>query len=215
MKLIRAAVMAIAAMALVGCSEVSTQYPVGSTTGLVPDPALAGTWLVRAEKTNDVERTADGKVAAYVHVLPAKDGGFDIVVAALPKKFDEKGEYQFYRATTGRAGENRFLNIVMLSPPGEQPRTAPTHGTIPVLYRFEVNGDLAIFELDDDKAVAAIRAGAIAGTIKKNTYKFDGKEYEGTTDITITAQPPALDAFMAKPEAIALVKQIGLLKRAD
>jgi hypothetical protein len=215
MKIIRTVAALIAAVMLAACGEVSTQYPVGSTTGLALDPALIGTWLPRAEKSKDIERTTDGKVAGYIHVLPSKDGTFDIVMVSLPSKPGDKGDYQIYRATAGRTGENRFLNIVMLSPPGEQPSTAPKHGTIPVLYRFEANGDLAIFKLDNDKTVAAIRAGAIAGVIEKNTYTYDGKAYEGTPDVRITAAPLALDAFMATPEATALFAPMGLLKKAE
>jgi hypothetical protein len=168
----------VAAVMLAGCGEVSTQYPVGSTTGLPPDPALVGTWWPRAEKSGDVERTADGKHAAYVHVLPTREGPFEIVVASLPMKPGDNGGYEVYRATCGRAGENRYLNVVMLSPSGEKPQTLPKHGTTPVLYRIEANGDLALFKLDIDKATAAIKAGSIAGTVEKHSYKFGGKEYE-------------------------------------
>jgi hypothetical protein len=204
-----------AAVMLAGCGEVSTQYPVGSTTGLTPDPALIGTWWLRAEKSSDVERTADGKHAGCVHVLPTREGPFKIVMISMPVKTGDNGDYAVYRATSGRAGENRFLNVVMLSPAGEEPQTAPKHGTAPILYRFEANGDLTLFKLDFDKTMAAIKAGVLAGTIEKNNYKYDGKEYEGTPNVTITADPAALDALFAKPTAIDLFEKIGVLTKAD
>lgn len=205
----------VAAVMLAGCGEVSTQYPVGSTTGLTSDPALIGTWWPRAEKGDDVERTADGNHAGYIHVLPTREGQFEIVLVSLPVKPGDTGDFEVYRASSGRAGENRFLNVVMLSPAGEEPLTAPKHGTTPILYRFEANGDLTLFKLDTDKTTAAVKAGVIAGTIEKNTYKYDGKEYEGTPDVTITADPATLDAFFAKPTVIDLFEKMGVLKKAE
>lgn len=205
----------IAAVMLAGCGEVSTQYPVGSTTGLTPDPALVGTWWPRDDKGGNLERTADGKRAGYVHVLPTSEGGFGIALISMPAKPGDTGGLAVYRATSGRAGENRFLNVVMLSPAGEEPLTAPKHGTTPVLYRFEANGDLTIFKLDVDKAAAAVKAGRIAGTVEKHSYQYGGKEYEGTPDVTITADPAALDAFFAKPTVIDLFEKIGVLKKAE
>jgi hypothetical protein len=214
MKAIRWGVALAAAVMLAGCGDVSTQYPVGSTTGLALDPALVGTWLPYAEK-DGVERTADGKVAGYVHILPTREGHFDIVMISLPGKPDESGEYTVFQATAGRAGGNRFLNVIMLSPAGEKPQTVPEHGTVPVLYRFEANGDLAIFKLNEDKAMGAVKAGTLAGTIAKNTYKFGGKDYEGTSSVRITADPPTLDAFFAKPSVIDLFEKLGVLKKVE
>ena len=198
-----------------GCSTVTTQFPVGSTTGLSPDPALIGTWLPRDEKTNAIPRTADGKIAAYIHVVPRRDGTFDIIMVSLPAKPDEKGDIDYLRATTGQAGANHFLNVVRLSPPGEKPSVAPLQGTIPIFYRLEANGDLALFRLDADKTATAIRAGAIAGRIDRHTYQNDDKDDKGTLDIVITADPAALDVFMAKPESLPLFEQMGVLKKAD
>jgi hypothetical protein len=205
----------VAAVMLAGCSEVSTQYPVGSTTGLTPDPALIGTWWPHDEKGGALVRTADGKRGGYVHVLPTREGPFEIVVVSLPAKPGDTGDYAVYRASSGRAGENRFLNVVMLAPAGETPQTLPKHGTSPVLYRFEANGDLTIFKLDIDKVAAAVKAGRIAGNVEKHTYTADGKEYEGTPDVRITADPAALDAFFAKPTAIDLFEKIGVLTKAE
>lgn len=215
MRPIQVMVFLAAAAMLAGCSEVSTQYPIGSSSGLAPDPALVGTWLPRTDDGKDIERTADGKIAGYIHVLPIKEGPLTIVMVSLPKKPEDKGDYQIMRATTGQTGKNRFLNAVLLSPAGETSKTMPEQGTVPVLYRFDTNGDLALFKLDEDKAAAAIRAGTIAGTIKKNTYTVGGTEYEGTPDIRITADPAALDAFFAKPDAEALFEPLGRLKKAD
>lgn len=211
----RSVVALVAAVMLAGCGEVSTQYPVGSTTGLTPDPVLIGTWWPHAEKSGELERTADGKRAGYVHVLPTREGRFEIVMVSLPTKPGDSGDYTVYRASSGRAGENRFLNVVMFSPTGETPLTLPKHGTSPVLYRIEANGDLTLFKLDIDKAAAAVKAGRIAGTVEKHTYTVDGKEYEGTPDVRITADLAALDAFFAKPTAIDLFEKIGVLTKAD
>jgi len=68
---------------------------------------------------------------------------------------------------------------------------------------------------DEDKFKAAIVAGKIAGTIKKNKFTMDGKEYDSGEDVVITAEPKDLDAFFAKPENLALFEKKGLLKRAD
>lgn len=198
-----------------GCGSITTKYPIGTTTGLVRDEALVGTWTPRNEKTGDIERTDDGRVASYFHVLPVKSGALDIITVEFPIKRDGRGEFEVYRATSARLGGNSFLNIVLLSPPGEKFDKFPSSGTIPYLYRFEANGDLAVFRLNEEKVIAAIQSGAIAGTITERTYHYQGKDYGGHKDIEITADPMALDAFMAEPKATDLFELMGRLKKIE
>lgn len=210
-----AARVAVLALFAAGCAGVTTTHPIGSSSGLKPDAALVGTWLAYGENQTDLERTEDGKVATYFHVLPAGKDTLAIVVVSLPKKSGEEGGAELYRAACGQAGDNHFLNIVALDRLSEDAIVHPKEGSVPVFYRFEATGDLALYLPDEDKFKVAVETGAIAGTVKKNKITMDGKEYDTGEDVVITAEPKNLDAFFAKPESVTLFEKKGLLKRAD
>jgi hypothetical protein len=200
-----------AAVLLCACSPLTTKYPIGSTTGLVADQNLIGTWVARDPKTGDVQRTRDGKTAVFVHVLPGKNNMLEIVWLGFPTEPEKSGEVLFAYATSGRAGDYRFLNITW--PAAE--RTVSGAGTIPYRYAYAPNGDLLVFAIDQDKAIAAIQSGAIAGTIEEKGYIFDGKEYGQHKLVRLTADPVALDAFFATAQGADLFEPLGPLKKMD
>ena len=65
---------------------------------------------------------------------------------------------------------------------------------MPVLYRIDAKGRLTLSLMNEDGTKAAMRAGKIKGTIEKGEYG----------DAMITADPAALDKFLASPAAAAL-----------
>jgi len=136
MNALRMALIAGLALLAAGCAGVTTTYPIGSSSGLKPDAALVGTWLAYGENQIDLERTEDGKVATYFHVLPSGNDTLAVVVVSLPKKSGEEGGAELYRVRCGQAGDNRILNIVALDRLSEDAVVHPKDGTVPVLYRF-------------------------------------------------------------------------------
>jgi hypothetical protein len=183
------------AIFVTGCAPVTTKYPIGTTAGLIPDTALFGTWK------DDVFRTDFG---LNIHIVPAGEGASTAFWAELPDSPDKKGSFKVYQLTTTTLGRNHFLNATEVTPEAKDAR--PPSGSRPYFYTLRNNGrTLKLYRMNQDKVVAAIKSGAIAGTYETQTWRYD----DGTTNISydkvqITAEPAELDAFMAKPEALGL-----------
>ena len=88
-------------------------------------------------------------------------------------------------------------------------KDAPAEGdfknaNIPLLYVVK-GRTLTLYLLDEDKTKEAVKAGKLAGTVEPGE----------SGDVQITAEPEALDAFMAKPEAAELFKVLMVLKKVE
>jgi len=204
MRLLRAAVAMAAMFLAAGCLPVTSKTPVGTTAGLDADEALTGTWIGRAEDQEDKSRKKD-KGVLYLHFLKDKDaGGFSVLWAATGDGKDN-GEWMSFKVGTARLGTNRYMNAVETGKDGKPVDGALKDASFPLLYSFGRHHRLTLYMLDEDKVKAAIKAAKIAGTVESGDYG----------DVKITAEPAALDAFMATPEAAALFKVFIVLKRAE
>jgi hypothetical protein len=77
-------------------------------------------------------------------------------------------------------------------------------GTFPLLYRVNGDGGLVVYLLDEKATKAAIQAGKIAGAVQQGDFG----------DVSITAEPADLDAFMQSPAGRALfIKPLLILKK--
>ncbi|MEI9989889.1 MAG: hypothetical protein WDM86_07605 [Rhizomicrobium sp.] len=176
-------VLALAAtLALSACYPPTTGHPLGTTAGIKPDPVLTGTW----KGTN-----SDGK-PFYLHLLQQSDGTLAAVIVESGPKAED---WNVVTATTATLGANRYMNARLLWTNGK-PENAPA-GTVPVLYRLDAKGVLTFSLMDEDAVKAAIAAGKIKGTVEKGQWG----------DVTITADPKALDAYFAAPGAAKLFLQ--------
>lgn len=191
----RSVVALIAAVMLAGCLPVTSNTPVGTTTGLGADPALFGTWK---GKNPDDKQQRD----ASFHFMLAKDGGFDIVVAMAEGGRDDG--WTAFTAHTAMLGQNRILNVVMTYDKNEPVTGGLKNANIPLLY-VRKGRTLTLYLLDEDATKAAIRAGTLKGTISEGA----------NGDAVITADAVDLDAFMAKPEAKKLFKRTLVLTKAE
>ncbi len=190
---------------LAGCGSVTTKYPIGMTAGLSPDPGLIGPW-----KGPFLNESSDKKgPEAYLHFLKIKGHGAMIAIWVATRMNDEgEGGAMLFQITTGKVGENRFINAVEMDADNKPVRT----GSTPALYRYDKSGNLHVFYLDESKAIEAIRSGRIAGVITPHGGKDSIGYYE---DVQITAEPAALDAFMARPEAVDLFEEKTVLRKVD
>ena len=195
MKIIHAAVMANAALALAACLPVTTKTPVGTTVGLAADPALIGSWKGQSP---DAKQKQDG----FFHFMLAKDGSLTVAMVFAAGTSDDG--WSVFNARTATLGKNRYLNAAMTFDKDEPVKGALKGVTFPVLYVVK-GKTLTLYLIDEDKAKAAITAGKIQGTIEPGT----------SGDVTITATAPDLDAFMAKPEAKEMFKLLIVLKKVD
>jgi hypothetical protein len=181
------------------CLPVTSTTPVGSTVGFAADPALAGLWRGQVHKP-------EGWV--YMTFFPQSDGTTTVVMISPPdaarKDDSAQGDWSVYSLQTAAVGSYRYMNAQEVSNNGKAPDPAQTGKTFPLLYRVNSDGALVIYLLDEKAATAAIKSGAIAGTIGQGQF----------ADVTITAAPADLDAFMATPAGRALfVKPLILLKK--
>jgi hypothetical protein len=186
MRFIRLLTLLGAALLLQACLPPATTHPVGSTVGLHNDPALTGLWRARMENGGIAER------GAYFHFLPKLDGSITVVLVQAGNKPD--GDWSVASITTATLGANHFFNA-KLTATGDKPDAEDTMpNTMPMLYRFDGPRRLTLFFMDEDAAKAAIKSGAIRGTVGPGQFG----------DATITADPKSLDAFMATKKAARL-----------
>jgi hypothetical protein len=186
MRLIKLSALFGTALLLLGCFPPTTTHPVGTTAGLANDPTLTGLWRGKME-SSDTGRDV------YFHFLPTADGTITVVLVQAGTEPD--GDWSVASITTATLGTNHFMNAHMVmsnGKPEDEDETAS--GTVPLLYRADAQGRLVLFFLDEDAVKAAIKAHQIAGTVEEGQFG----------DAKITADPKALDAFMASRKGIAL-----------
>jgi hypothetical protein len=175
MNLIFRALALVALAMLAACTTVSTDYAVGISHGSVTDDRLAGSWRLVPKDPNA------GK--EYVFVVPRKGGGLQAVVVITETDPNDSGWFTV-DLVVGKAGDHAVINMGALSENGE-PFKDKVPGYLPILYRFEADGRLQLFYPSDDAIKDAIQSGAIAGAVENS-------------NLHITADPGALDAFFAK-----------------
>lgn len=192
---LRSGLAALSLLFLAACFPPTTTHPVGTIAGLKLDPVLNGTW--QADPASKDER------GVFLHFLPKLDGSLTVLMVQSGDEPD--GDWNLIELTNGKSGSNRYMNARLLMSNGKPDEGSPG-GTIPLLYRLDAQGRLLLYIMNEDRAKAAIKAGKIKGTIEKGDYG----------DAVITADPAALDKFMASPAALTLfVKPFFTLHKID
>jgi hypothetical protein len=187
----RAIAILVAALALAACIPVTTKSPVGSTTGLKPDTALYGMWEVRGGAQYGAA-TADAKERAFIAILPDKDDNVSAVFVDIPST--KNGDWSSYAVTTSTLGAYHYINARALITNGNPADGSEARNTFPILYRFEADGALTFYLLDEDATKAAVNSGKIAGKIENGKFG----------DVMLTAAPSDLDAFFSSRAGRAL-----------
>lgn len=195
MKAIRIALVLCAALIATACLPVTSKSPIGTTQGLLMDESLLGTWKGIAGTET---------VPAYFHFLPGKDGTI-MAIVVTPANQQDDGGWGAFALKTVILGGNHFMNAQEVSDNGKVSNGTTAQNTTPLLYKM-VDGNLVLYMMDEKDTAAAIKAGRIAGTVEPGEYG----------DVSITAEPEALDAFVQTPEGLALFKTpFATLTRAD
>ena len=186
MQIVRLLMLLGATLLLQACLPPATTHPVGTTAGLHNDPALTGLWRAKMENGDTGERDV------YFHFLPKLGGGITVVLVQAGNKPD--GDWSVASITTATLGANHFFNAKLTNTSDKSDTEDETPNTMPMLYRFQGPRRLTLFFMDEDATKAAIKSGAIQGTVESSQFG----------DATITADPKSLDAFMATKKAAAL-----------
>jgi len=179
---------------LAACTNLSTENPIGATAPDALDKRLVGAWKIvesGKEKNKDI---------GYMFVVPNKNGGLHAVILSVSGEKADSGEAEF-DFVPGRAGDEHFINAFHVFDNGEPLKDEPD-GYLPYLYRFDANGRLVVYDHADPglKLLAdAIGNNRLEGTV---IVKTTGKDGQGnpvsSTEVHITAQADALDAFFAE-----------------
>jgi hypothetical protein len=195
MNAIRIALILCAALIATACLPVTTKSPIGSTQGFVMDQLVLGTWKGTAGTET---------VPSYFHFLPGKEGTI-MAIVVTPANQQDDGGWGAFALQTVLLGANHFMNAQEVSDNGKVASGATAERTTPLLYKM-IDGKMVLYMLDEKDTAAAIKAGKIAGTVEPGDYG----------DVSITAEPAVLDAFMQTPEGLALFKEpFATLTRAD
>ena len=201
---IRNAIAMAFALLLAGCGAVTTTHEIGTTAGLRTDLALVGTWK------DDVFRQDFGQ---DIHVVPVGQGTLTAFESRIRQRPDDVGSFTIYSFTTAKLGDNHFINADVIRLEGDKSAKRP--GWLPLFYTVRGNS-LKLYYLEQERAAKAIEAGLIAGRIDRHQRKSDDGKVEDVIDnVEITAEPAALDAFMAKPEAVALFRLYMQLRKIE
>ena len=191
---LRIACVALIGIGLCACPPVTSKTPVGTTVKAVRDQALAGVWR---------GKVADGDAASYFTFLPQDDGTYSVVLVTPPSAKDNGG-FGVFGAETVSLGRFHFINARELTDENKAAKGTMADNTIPILYKREGDNTLVLYLVDEDAARNAIKAGKIKGTVEEGQFG----------DITLTASPGELDAFMASPAARTLfTKPLVVLKK--
>ncbi|HUO92934.1 MAG TPA: hypothetical protein VMU22_08425 [Rhizomicrobium sp.] len=191
---LRIAAVAMLAVALAACPPVTTKTPVGTTVKASNDSRLTGVWR---------GVVGEGEGPSYFTFFPQDDGTINVLVATPPSNSD-KGGYGVFVIRTAMLGKYHFLNVRQTMDDGKPATGTMADRTFPIYYRYNDDGALMLFLIDETAAKAAVKSGKIAGTIEPGDYG----------DVMLTAPPGELDAFMASSAGRALfTRPVAVLKR--
>ena len=189
MRVLRWAAVIGAALLACACLPVTTKTPVGSTVGFAPDPALVGVWRGSGDSGDKK------KDFGFIVFVKNED---DTMTAILP----EDDRWTTYSVKISRLGDHTFMNVRELLQNGKAADDGLAGQQFPILYSVKGN-KLTFALLDEKRTAAAIKSGAIAGTIEPGDYG----------DVHITAEATVLDAFMQSPAGLALFAPPSIVMR--
>lgn len=196
---------------LVGCNSIYTDNPIGAGQRMETDARLTGGWkfvIPQGEQKSPGEE-------AYCFFLPAKEDGFRGILISWSGKKGASSDIAF-EALTGKAGDNWFLNLQHIVADGK-PGKDDLPGYRPYRYRIDADGTLHVFDWSPEgllKLEADIEQGRIKGTVTIGGMGTDGNgKPVKTTNILITADQQALDAYFAESGAKIFDKPAFILQR--
>lgn len=193
MRIWQAAVLATA-LFVAACFP-TTRHSIGTTAGIGADPDLVGTWIGEMDEEGDI---------AYLHFLRLPEDGLGVLMIK-PSAPDDGGGWGYYTVTTAEIAGHRFMNAHWVISDGKVEDEAPADPT-PLYYNLAGDGELRLWLMDRDATIAAINEGKIAGEVEEGAFG----------DVRITAEPDALDNFMASAEGRALFTvPFGKYRRAQ
>ncbi|HTW36036.1 MAG TPA: hypothetical protein VMD53_15565 [Rhizomicrobium sp.] len=199
---------------LAGCDSIYTDNPIGTSPETQTDTRLIGGWKF-VIPPEDLKKSP-GEQVFYCFFLPQKRGGFRGVMATWSTgKTSDSGDFAF-EALTGKAGDHWFLNLRHIVTDGKADEDEPP-GYRPYRYRIDDDGALRVFDWSPEglrKLEADIEQGRIRGTVTIDGMGTDdnGKPVR-TTNIQITADQQALDAYFAENAARIFDKPVFTLNR--
>ena len=196
MKVLRFAVLGLAALFVAACLPVTTKNPVGTTAGFKQDASIVGVWTVEPQKDNPDDKQG------FLAFLNAEEDGAMTAIMVAPGK--DAGDWSSYNLKLATLGQNHFMNVWTLTNNGKPADKDEAEADILLMYRLGKDGKLTLYMLDDEKTALAVKAGKIGGEVQPGS----------TGDVRLTADEKSLDKFFATKEGAALfVKPFAVMDR--
>src|SRR5215831_16275766 len=181
MRALRNAAAICAALLISACLPVTTKTPIGATVGFKADPTLYGVW--RDQNRGEADE-------GFISFLKDEKEGMTAVIVS-PRR--DGGDWQVFQLKTASVGGHTFMNAREILVNGKKADDGLAGQNIPVLYRVK-GRTLTLVLLDEKKTEAAIKTGALAGTIEPGECG----------DVHITADAASLDKFVQSDAGVAL-----------
>jgi hypothetical protein len=178
-------------LGLVACVPES-RHPLSDPETATIDERLVGLWAGRFGEAN-----------AYLHFLPRSEGEMEII--AVSRGVEGESGWSVFTTVSGAIGETWYMSVKGRLDDGE-PWREGGGGFFLCRYRISAEGELLVWMLGAEAAVAAI-AGGLGGRVEKGRF-FD--------DIEITASTAELAAYLATADPKKLFTDpIGSFRRVE
>ena len=188
---VKFALAVVVGFAATACLPVTTSSPISPAVSK-PDSVLTGMWKGKVGET---------RAMSYLTFFPQSDGALKVVML-MPPAANEDGGWMVFHARSVTLGPYRYLDARQIDDGGKPPDARLAH--VPVLYDVSGEGVLVLYLIDEAAAREAIQKGEIPGMIERGEYG----------DVTITADPAALAAFLRSDTGRALFKKpFAMLER--
>lgn len=172
--LVRAVLSVWLALMVAGCVP-TAENPI-VTDGPKTDKDIVGTW----------HGTTDDGASLYMHVLKRNDDQLGVILVISNDEADARDEWAAFRIVTAQVGEQRYMSALWDLNDGE-PVKGREVGYHLLRYSLEPDGSLAIVQVNEEKLVAAVRDGLIAGKIENTDWN---------EEVRVTASSQELVAYL-------------------
>lgn len=178
----RGGLMALLAGWLLGCVPTS-ENPI-APPGARPDRDIVGTW----------RGTLEDGAPIYLHLLRRADTMLGALLVTKDEAPESRDEWAAFRIITAEVASHRYMSALWDYNDGEAV-SGIEKGYHLLRYTLEPDGSLALFQVNEEKLIEAVRAGRVAGTIEESQW---------TAEVRLTATTEALVAFLAQSDPLSL-----------
>lgn len=178
----RATLVGVLWLCLAACVPTS-EHPI-AVPGSKPDQDIVGTWHGTLEDGGPV----------YLHILRRADDALGALMVSRGDTAEARDEWAAFRLITASVDGQRYMSVQWDYNDGT-PVEGRDRGYHLVRYSLEPDGSLALYTVNEDRLIEAVKAGAVAGTIEENQWN---------EEVRLTASSEKLVAFLTQSDPFFL-----------